>query len=444
VFSKGQKRLIACAHGLRCAALGAVLILSSSVPAAEPSSEPIRAVRVWPAPDYTRVTVESDEPLQHRLILLRNPERLVLDLEDIDFQSVQEGFAGKVSPSDPYVGNLRVGRFKPGVVRVVLDLKTEVKPQIFTLAPIGEYGHRLVLDIYPIEPLDPLLALLQKPELKMGQAFGKSADGESSEEPKGEAKPNNKQSQSAKEPAGPVVNRLVTIVVDPGHGGEDPGARGRRGTREKHVTLTIARKLKSLIDVEPNMRALLTRDGDFLIPLEGRVEKARRVKADLFVSIHADAFIKPHVRGSSVFALSEHGATSPAAQRLAMNENNADLIGGVNLSRKDRYLDMTLADLRLTAQISDSLKLARAVLGELGGVNFLHKGKVEQAGFAVLKAPNIPSILVETAFISNPDEEQRLNDTAYQEKIAIAILRGVKGYIAKNPPLSRSTLASIR
>ena len=444
MFSKGQKRLIACAGALRCAALGAVLILSNSLLAAEPSSESIRAIRVWPAPDYTRVTVESDEPLQHRLILLRNPERLVLDLEEVDFPSVQQGFAGKISSSDPYIGNLRVGRFKPGVVRVVLDLKTEVKPQIFTLAPIGEYGHRLVLDIYPIEPLDPLLALLQKPELKMGQAFGRSADGESSEEPKGEAKPKNKQSQSPKEPAGPVVNRLVTIVVDPGHGGEDPGARGRRGTREKHVTLTIARKLKSLIDVEPNMRALLTRDGDFLIPLEGRVDKARRVKADLFVSVHADAFIKPHVRGSSVFALSEHGATSPAAQRLAMNENNADLIGGVNLSRKDRYLDMTLADLRLTAQISDSLKLARAVLGELGGVNFLHKGKVEQAGFAVLKAPNIPSILVETAFISNPDEEQRLNDTAYQEKIAIAILRGIKGYVAKNPPLSRSTLASIR
>jgi len=444
VFSKIQKRLIACARGLRCSVLGVVLILSNSLFAAEPSSESIRAIRVWPAPDYTRVTVESDEPLQHRLILLRNPERLVLDLEDVDFPSVQQGFAGKVSSSDPYIGNLRVGRFKPGVVRVVLDLKTEVKPQIFTLAPIGEYGHRLVLDIYPIEPLDPLLALLQKPEPKMGQAFGKSADGESSEEPKGEARPNNKQSRSAKEPAGPVVNRLVTIVVDPGHGGEDPGARGRRGTREKHVTLTIARKLKSLIDVEPNMRALLTRDGDFLIPLEGRVDKARRVKADLFVSIHADAFVKPHVRGSSVFALSEHGATSPGAQRLAMNENNADLIGGVNLSRKDRYLDMTLADLRLTAQISDSLKLARAVLGELGGVNFLHKGKVEQAGFAVLKAPNIPSILVETAFISNPDEEQRLNDTAYQEKIAIAILRGIKGYVAKNPPLSRSTLASIR
>jgi N-acetylmuramoyl-L-alanine amidase len=440
VFSKIQKRLIACAHGLRCAALGGVLILSNSLFAAEPSSESIRAIRVWPAPDYTRVTVESDEPLQHRLILVRNPERLVLDLEEVDFPSVQQGFAGKISSSDPYIGNLRVGRFKPGVVRVVLDLKTEVKPQIFTLAPIGEYGHRLVLDIYPVEPLDPLLALLQKPELNMGQAFGKSADG-APEEQKRETGPNSK---PPKDPAGPGVNRLFTIAVDAGHGGEDPGARGRRGTYEKTVTLTIARKLKTLIDVEPNMRALLTRDGDFLISLEGRVAKARRVKADLFVSIHADAFIKPHVRGSSVFALSERGATSTAAQWLAKRENKADLIGGVNPSRRDRYVDMTLADLSLTAQISDSLKLARAVLGELGGVNFLHKGNVEQAGFAVLKAPDIPSILVETAFISNPDEEQRLNDTAYQEKIAHAILRGVKSYIAKNPPLSRSTLASIR
>jgi len=440
VFSKIQKRLIACAHGLRCAALGVVLILSNSLFAAEPSSESIRAIRVWPAPDYTRVTVESDEPLQHRLILVRNPERLVLDLEEVDFPSVQQGFAGKISSSDPYIGNLRVGRFKPGVVRVVLDLKTEVKPQIFTLAPIGEYGHRLVLDIYPVEPLDPLLALLQKPELNMGQAFGKSADG-APEEQKRETGPNSK---PPKDPAGPGVNRLFTIAVDAGHGGEDPGARGRRGTYEKTVTLTIARKLKTLIDVEPNMRALLTRDGDFLISLEGRVAKARRVKADLFVSIHADAFIKPHVRGSSVFALSERGATSTAAQWLAKRENKADLIGGVNPSRRDRYVDMTLADLSLTAQISDSLKLARAVLGELGGVNFLHKGNVEQAGFAVLKAPDIPSILVETAFISNPDEERRLNDTAYQEKIAHAILRGVKSYIAKNPPLSRSTLASIR
>jgi N-acetylmuramoyl-L-alanine amidase len=291
-----------------------------------------------------------------------------------------------------------------------------------------------VLDIYPIEPVDPILALLQKRELKTAPGIFGTPD---------EEKPEGSASIKRPHPAVPA-DRLVTIAVDAGHGGEDPGARGRRGTYEKNVTLTIARKLKTLIDVEPNMRALLTRDGDFLISLEGRVAKAIRVKADLFVSIHADAFIKSHVRGSSVFALSERGATSTAAQWLAKRENKADLIGGVNPSRRDRYVDMTLADLSLTAQISDSLKLARAVLGELGGVNFLHKGKVEQAGFAVLKAPDIPSILVETAFISNPDEEQRLNDTAYQEKIAIAILRGIKGYIAKNPPLSRSTLASIR
>ncbi len=430
--SKIQSRLIACAAGLLRSA-GAVLILSNSLLAAEPSSESIRAVRVWPAQDYTRVTVESGQALKHNLLRVRNPERLVLDLEDVDLQSVQQGFSDKISTNDPYIGNLRVGRFKPGVVRVVLDLKSEVKPQIFTLAPIGEYGHRLVLDIYPIEPLDPILALLQKRELKTAPGiFG------TPEEQKPEAGP------SIKQPVSPRVDRLVTIAVDAGHGGEDPGARGRRGTREKHVTLTIAHKLKSLIDSEPDMRAMLTRDGDYFIELGARVEKAQLVKADLFVSIHADAFIKPHVRGSSVFALSERGASSTAAQWLARGENRADLIGGVNLARKrDRYLEMTLNDLSLTAQVNDSLKLARAVLGELGGVNPLHKGSVEQAGFAVLKSP-IPSILVETAFISNPDEETRLNDAAYQEKIAHAILRGVKSYIAKNPPLSRSTLASIR
>ena len=429
--------MIACARGLLRPALFAVLIFSDSPLAAEPSAESIRAIRVWPAQDYTRVTVESGQTLKHNLLRVRNPERLVLDLEEVDLQSVQQGFSDKISTNDPYIANLRVGRFKPGVVRVVLDLKSEVKPQIFTLEPIGEYGHRLVLDIYPVEPLDPILALLQKRELKT--APGIFADG-TPDEQKREASPSIKQPQ----PASPPVDRLVTIAVDAGHGGEDPGARGSRGTREKHVTLTIARKLKSLIDAEPNMRAMLTRDGDYFIELGARVEKAQLVKADLFVSIHADAFIKPHVRGSSVFALSERGASSTAAQWLARGENRADLIGGVNLARKrDRYLEMTLNDLSLTAQVNDSLKLARAVLGELGGVNPLHKGSVEQAGFAVLKS-SIPSILVETAFISNPDEEARLNDAAYQEKIARAILRGIKGYVAKNPPLSRSTLAAIR
>jgi N-acetylmuramoyl-L-alanine amidase len=412
---------------------GFVAALSTMVPAAaEQTAESLRAVRLWPAQDYTRVTLESAAPLKHALLSLKNPERLVLDLETVDLESVEREFADKLAPGDPYISNLRVGRFKPGVVRVVLDLKVEVKPQIFTLPPIEDYGHRLVLDLYPVEPIDPILALLQKPDL-----FPESPQGK-----KGGMAP--KSPKSAKEPPAPAVSRLVTIVIDPGHGGEDPGARGRRGTWEKNVTLTIARKLKTLVDAEPTMRALLTRDGDFFIPLEVRVEKAQRVNADLFVSVHADAFIKPHVRGSSVFALSESGATSTAAQWLAKRENDADRIGGVNLGRKDRYLAMTIADLSLTAQVSDSLKLGRAVLGELGGVNLLHKGRVEQAGFAVLKAPDIPSILVETAFISNPDEERRLNDAAYQEKIARAILRGIKNYVAKHPPLSRSTLAALR
>ncbi len=421
----------------RLAAFGfAILFLSQFLVVPAQSAEPLQAVRVWPAQDYTRVTIESGVSLKHSLLVLKNPERLVLDLEEVDLASVQQGFAGKVSPDDPYIDNLRVGRFKPEVVRVVLDLKAEIKPQIFTLAPVGDYGHRLVLDIYPLEPLDPLIALLQKPALKMEDPLGKFLENE-------EQKAASNRGKSAKERPGRMANRLVTIVIDAGHGGEDPGAKGRRGTYEKTVTLTIARKLKTLIDAEPNMRASLTRDGDYYVPLEVRVEKARRVKADLLVSVHADAFIKPHVRGSSVFTLSESGATSTAAQWLAKRENEADLIGGVNLNRKDRFLAMTLADLSLTAQISDSLKLGRAVLGELGGVNSLHKGKVEQGGFAVLKAPDIPSILVETAFISNPDEERRLNDVAYQEKIARAILRGIKNYAAKNPPLSRSTLATL-
>jgi len=395
---------------------------------------------MWPAQDYTRVTLESGEPLKHSLLLLKNPERLALDLTDVDLFSVQQGLEGKVAPNDPHIANLRVGRFKPGIVRVVLDLKTEVKPQIFTLPPIGNYGHRLVLDIHPLEPFDPILTLLKKTESD-GQSLGKSQEGASLEERA--ADPNRKQQKSTRERPSPAVNRLVTIVIDPGHGGEDPGARGRRGTYEKKVTLTIARKLKALIDAEPHMRALLTRDGDFFLKLDERVEKARRVNADLFVSIHADAVKKPNVRGSSIFALSERGATSKTAQLVAERENTADLIGGVSLEGKDRYVKMTLADLSLTAQISDSLKLGRAVLGELGGVNLLHKQNVEQAGFAVLKAPDIPSILIETAFISNPDEERRLNDAAYQEKVARAILRGIKGYVAKNPPLSRSTLAAL-
>jgi N-acetylmuramoyl-L-alanine amidase len=419
-----------------------VVLALMAVVGSAAAADRISAVRIWPAQEYTRITIEADKPIRHELLLVKNPERLVLDLEDVDIASVQREIAGKVLPDDPYIGQMRAGRYKPGVVRLVLDLKTEVKPQIFLLKPVGEYGHRLVLDVYPPVPADPLMALLQKPEVNAGEQGAESAPPAAQEAPKfaPRAEPARKPQTTAK--GKPVVERLVTIVVDAGHGGEDPGAKGWGGSREKNVTLTIAKKLKSIIDAEPNMRAVLTRDGDYFIPLQARVQKARRVRADLFVSVHADAFIKPHARGSSVFALSERGATSTAAKWLAKRENDADLIGGVNLDLKDRYLAMTLADLSLTAQINDSLKLGKAVLFELGGVNALHKRDVEQAGFAVLKAPDVPSILVETAFISNPDEERRLNDAAYQEKIAQAIFKGIKRYFAKNPPLAKSKLAA--
>jgi N-acetylmuramoyl-L-alanine amidase len=346
---------------------------------------------------------------------VKDPERLVLDLEGVEFGPALAELNNKVATGDPYIDKLRVGRNRPGVVRLVLDLKAEVKSQVFTLKPIAEYGHRLVLDLYPLVPPDPLAALIE-------------ADGKlpkKAEPPeKGVAPPPDK----------PRVARMATIVIDPGHGGEDPGARGRRGSREKDITLTIATRLKALVDAEPDMRAVLTRDADFYVPLQVRVDKARRVKADLFVSVHADAFIRPDARGSSVFALSERRATSEAARWLAKKENEADLVGGVNIDIKDKYLAQTLLDLSQTATIDHSLRLGNSVLGELGQVNTLHKGSVEQASFAVLKSPDVPSILVETAFISNPDEEKRLNDEAYQDQLARAILSGIKRYLAKHPP----------
>ena len=370
---------------------------------------------MWPSQDYTRITIETEAEVRYELTALKNPERLVLDLESVDFLSIVDQSAKKVSADDPYVTALRAGKFKPGAVRLVVDLKGEAKPQVFTLKPIGEYGHRLVIDVYPVVPPDPLMALLQRKE---------ASEPPAADEPRKPA------------PAGPKppAPRMLTVVVDAGHGGEDPGARGRRGTHEKHVTLAIARRLKALIDAEPGMRAVLTRDGDYFIPLAARADKARRVKADLFVSIHADAFLLPHARGSSVFALSERGATSTTARWLAKRENEADLIGGVNLDVKDRYLAETLLDLSQTATINDSLKIGRAVLAELGEVNTLHKAYVEQAGFAVLKSPDVPSILVETAFISNPEEEKRLGDAAYQDRLARALLAGIKGHFARSAP----------
>jgi len=407
----------------------------------------VSSARVWPAPEYTRLTLESATPIQYTLSMIKNPDRVVVDLEDVTLTSELESLPEKIGAVDPYIRAVRIGRFKLGILRLVLDLKTEVIPQAFILKPVANYGHRLVLDIYPITPPDPLMALLKgnaksetRPEDKSPQTvIAKAADPVDS----GAVKSTKNENVGVPKKFRPETVRLITIAIDPGHGGEDPGAVGHKGTHEKNVTLAIAKKLKARIDEEPNMRAVLTRDGDYFMPLQMRVVKARRVNADLFVSVHADAFIKPHARGSSVFALSERGATSAAARWLAKKENEADLIGGVNLDIKDPYLKQTLLDLSQTATINDSLKLARHVLAEIGDINQLHKDDVEQAGFAVLKSPDIPSILIETAFISNPDEEKRLKDDAYQDKMAVAILAGIKRYFAKNPPLARSKMAQI-
>jgi N-acetylmuramoyl-L-alanine amidase len=389
---------------------GHLLALLAAVFLVGAAEAQVLAGRIWPSRDYTRITLESKGEIKHSVFSLKNPERLVLDLGLGELSAALAELHGKVTAEDPYIQGLRVAHNRPGVIRVVMNLKTEVVPQVFTLKPIGEYGHRLVLDIYPALAVDPLVALIEESQKKARTDQG-------------------------------TVARLATIVIDPGHGGEDPGAIGRHGSREKDVTLTVARRLKALIDAEPNMRALLTRDGDFYLPLQARVEKARKVRADLFVSIHADAFVRPHARGSSVFALSERRATSEAAQWLAKKENEADLIGGVNLDVKDRYLAQTLLDLSQTATIDHSLRLGSSVLRRLETVNTLHKPRVEQASFAVLKAPDVPSILVETAFISNPQEERRLNDESYQDKLAKALLEGIRDYIAKHPPRPASPLA---
>ena len=412
---------------------GGTLLISVLAPLPARAAQ-ILAVRVWPAEEYTRVTLENDSNLKVSHFTITNPERLVVDIENLDLNPTLKELVAKIQSNDPYIKQVRVGQNRPGVVRLVFDLKEEVRPQVFTLAPAGQYQHRLVFDLYPVTEPDPIAALIQK---------GQWAN-EMTQPPLAEAIPGTPADPLAADPkdgkARPQTTRMITIALDPGHGGEDPGAIGRGGSREKDVVLAIAKRLKRKIEEQPNMRVMLTRDGDYFVPLHVRVQKARKVQADLFVSIHADAFVEPTARGASVFALSEKGASSTAARWLARKENAADLIGGVNIQTQDRQLASVLLDLSTTAQINDSMKLGKAVLAEIGGINRLHKGAVEQAGFAVLKAPDIPSILIETAFISNPEEEAKLTDNVYQEQMASAVLNGIRKYFAKNPPLAKGRM----
>lgn len=399
----------------------------------------IVAVRTWPADDYTRITLEHDGNVHAKHFLLANPDRLVVDVDGTELNATLKELISKIQPDDPYIQQVRVGQLNPKTVRLVFDLKTAVNPQVFSLAPIDKYKHRLVLDLYPKEPLDPIAALIMKGEWKNDPEPVQVA---ASTPKKSIIDAPSRKTSLSEEPLKDAekmqLKRMVTIVVDPGHGGEDSGAIGARGSKEKDVVLAIGKRLKAKIEQQPNMRVVMTRNADFFVPLGTRVQKARAVQADLLISIHADAFVQPTARGSSVFVLSEKGASSTAARWLAKRENAADLIGGVNIKKHDRQLASVLLDLSTTAQIKNSMKLGNAVLNEMGGINRLHKGSVEQAAFAVLKAPDIPSILVETAFISNPEEEAKLNNDAHQENIANAILNGVKKYFAKNPPRVRN------
>lgn len=444
----------------------------------------ILAVRVWPAPEYTRVTIESDGKLVAKQFFVTTPPRLAVDIEGIDLSPELRELVAKVKPDDPNIAGIRVGQNAPNVVRLVVDLKQAALPQVFTLPPVAAYQHRLVFDLYPAAPVDPLEALI-------AERLRETSGGRSSAAPAVAAAParppvpapappsaesdplgdliaqhaNRPAPQAPLAPPDPVpappavavappargggnkatatqTDRIIIVALDPGHGGEDPGAIGPGGTREKDVVLRVAHLLRDRINATTvggnPMRAFLTRDGDFFVPLGTRVEKARRVQADLFVSIHADAFTTPAARGASVFALSQSGASSTAARWLANKENQADLVGGLNVQSQDRHVQRMLLDMSTTAQINDSLKLGSVLLGEIGNMAKLHKPRVEQAGFAVLKAPDIPSVLVETAFISNPEEEAKLRSPAYQVQLADALMRGITRYFARNPPLARS------
>ncbi|HVZ42890.1 MAG TPA: N-acetylmuramoyl-L-alanine amidase [Ramlibacter sp.] len=420
----------------------------------------IVAVRVWPAAEYTRVTIESDAKLASRQAPTTTPAGLAVDIEGIELNPALKELVGQLKADDPFIAAVRIGQHSPGTVRLFIELKQPALPQVFNLPPVAAYQHRLVFDFYPVkqvDPLDALIAELKDKPPRPSVDVTPPRPNANSNDPLGELIA--ERSERAVRPSTTVAelprplksapprsvgktDRLIVIALDPGHGGEDPGAVGPSGTREKDIVLQVAQRLRERINattVNGNpMRAFMTRDSDFFVPLHVRVQKARRVQADLFMSIHADAFIEPTARGASVFALSQGGASSAAARWLADKENRSDLIGGIDIKTQDVHVSRALLDMSTTAQIKDSLKLGSALLGEIGGVGRLHKGLVEQAGFAVLKAPDIPSVLVETAFISNPDEEQKLRRDDYQDALADALMRGIERYFAKNPPLARN------
>lgn len=355
----------------------------------------VQGVRLWAAPDNTRVVFDISGRVEHKLFRLHNPERLVIDLQGARLAA---SFDTK-SHKGGLVRGLRTGKRAAGDLRVVLDLARDVRPKSFLLQPNDQYGHRLVIDMFD------------------------SAQEKSAAAPK----PRTVKSQ-------PAQLRDLVVAIDAGHGGEDPGARGKHGTREKDVVLAIGRRLAKQINKQPGMRAVMIRDGDYYVGLRQRINKARKHRADLFVSIHADAFRDSRVHGSSVYVLSKRGASSEMARWVAARENAADLVGGVSLDDKDDLLAEVLLDLSQSATIEVSMAVADDVLQEMKQLGKVHKRKVQHAAFAVLKSPDIPSILVETAFISNPSEERALRDKGHQQRLAAALAKGIQAYFRHNPP----------
>ena len=501
--------------------LGSSLVLTLGAPQLAWGAT-IVAVRLWPAPDYTRLTIESDAALQATPHFMTDPPRVALDLEGIELAPMVQQITGKVRPDDPNVAAIRAGQHAPRVVRLVVDLKRPINPQVFQLSPVAAFQHRLVLDLYPVQARDPLDELIAQrlrelnepasaatpaasapsttaaapaapsPPDPLGELIARlpadqraaapslgtirlpppppqpsataaaaapalagaraatapasapsapPAQAQASQPPTASASGTSRPRAAPSGSTGGRPDRLIVIAIDAGHGGEDPGAIGPGGTREKDVVLSIARKLRERVNRtqvnDHTLRAFMTRDGDYFVPLRVRVQRARRVQADLFVSVHADAFFTLRPRGSSVFVLSERGATSAAAQWMANRENAADKVGGVNLREQETVLQRIMLDMSTTAQINDSLRVGDVMLREIGRVGRLHKPRVEQAGFAVLRAPDIPSLLIETTFISNPDEERRLRDPRFQNDMADAMLRGIVAYFERNPPLTR-------
>lgn len=464
-----HQRRAALVHGLRHCAAGSVVLALGRADLAFGAQ--MLAVRIWPAKDYTRVTLESDTELAAKHFMVPSPNRLVVDVEGLVLSPGLRALAAQVLPNDPFIANIRVGQFTATVVRLVIDLKQNVKPQLFTLNPVAAYQHRMVFDLYPLkeqwETLDQLTAAAMTEEDAdaseqtvassqqaantmnnalddLIQGIDKPAPAATPKVPEqapvavAEAKPAPSKDTSPSKKPSSNTERIIIVAIDAGHGGEDPGAIGPSGLQEKDVVLSLALKMRDRINATPGMRAMLTRDGDYFVPLGQRVDKARRVKADLFMSIHADAFLNPSAKGASVFVLSQRGATSTAARWMAQRENTSDLVGGVNLPNSDKHVMRAMLDMSTAAQIQDSMKLGKVVLGHLGKVGNLHKKHVEQAGFAVLKAPDIPSILVETGFISNPDEESKLSSEKYKNDLADALMTGIKRYFKQNPPMPQS------